>query len=207
MVMTNGQRCDLHALARGFSHSVAGAQEASLVVERLLRITAAPTIAELAAYAKGALRSADSLLRGRGQGSGVAGEVSVVALVAAGTRWAVIWAGDLRCYLLHDGLTRCLTRDPVEVGLRRRPARTVGGPAQFACDIVTGDLSAGDRFLLVAADLARLVGERKIAAHLAEPRLADIPTAVIEEALLSGVGGSVGAVAIAATSPPNGDIP
>jgi len=198
MALTDGQRGDLHGLARGWGHGVTGTQAATLVIERLLQIAPASTIGDLVAHAKGALSSADILLRNARQGSDTAGEVSVVALLAAGSRWAAIWAGDLRCYLLRDGLMRCLTRDHVEIGLRRRLARTVGGSTQFACDIVTDDLFAGDRFLLITADLAGRVGERKIAAHLAEARLADVPTAVIEEALMTGIGGNVAAVAIAA---------
>ena len=199
MALTDGQRGDLHGLARGWGQGVSGAQAATLVIERLLQIAPATTIADLVAHAKGALARADILLRNAREGSDPAGEASVVVLLATGSQWAVVWAGDLRCYLLRDGLMRCLTRDHVEIGFRRALARTVGGSAQFACDIVTDDLLAGDRFLLIAADLVGRVGERKIAARLAEARLADVPTAVIEDALMAGIGGNVAAVAIAAT--------
>ena len=205
--MTDGRRDDLHALAQGQSHGMASAQAAALVIDRLLRIAPASTIADLVARAKGELGSINALLRNSSQALGAANEVSVVVLMAVQARLAVIWTGDLRCYLLRDGLVRCLTHDHIEVGLHWRRARAVGSSTLFACDIVTDELLMGDRFLLVGAHLVELLGERAIAAHLAEPRLTNIPIAVIKDALLHGVGGNVAAVAIAAAPGAQREVP
>ncbi|MCL2714040.1 MAG: type VI secretion system-associated protein TagF [Alphaproteobacteria bacterium] len=198
MALSDQRRCDLHVLARGSGDGVAGAQAAGVVLERLQRLAPATRIDDAIAEAKAALGNADILLRMLGQESRSTIEASVVALLAAGLQFAVLWAGDLRCYLLRDGLMRCLTRDHIEIGLQRRLARSVGGGAQFACDVVTDDLLVGDRFLLVAADVVKALGERRIAADLADSKPFDIPAAVLDEAMMSGARGDLAAIALVA---------
>ena len=198
MAFSDGKRSGLHVLVRGFGDGVAGAQAARVVTDRLGRVAPGRQIEDVVAEVKGALGNADIVLRMLTQESHAPIEASVVVLLAAGQHCAVLWAGDLRCYLLRDGLMRCLTRDHIEIGLQHRLSRSVGGGAQFVCDIATDDLLVGDRFLLVGADVVKAVGERRIAGDLADSRPEDIPGAVLDEALIAGARGELAAIAIAA---------
>jgi len=198
MAFTDGQRSDRHVLVRGFGDGLAGRQAARAVIDRLGRLAPGRRVEDVTAEARGALGNADIFLRMLPQGPNSRIEASVVALLAAGLHCAVVWAGDLRCYLLRDGLMRCLTRDHVEIGLQRRLSRSVGGGAHFVCEIVIDDVLVGDRFLLVGADVVRAVGERRIAVDLADSRPEDIPGAVLDDARIAGVGGDLAAIAVVA---------
>lgn len=198
--LTKGGRRDLNALAQGWGEGTAAGLAASLVIERLERIAPSATIDNLISHAKGALGDANTLLRGAiglsGPQSAETSEVKVVVLLTTGARYAAVWAGDLRCYLLRDGLMQPLTRDHVEPGLQRRLSRSVGGWAQMAPEVAGGVLRARDRFLLIGADTVRLLGEREIAARLAQPGIEDVPLVLIEDALIAGAGDNIGTLVV-----------
>ncbi|MCO6051766.1 type VI secretion system-associated protein TagF [Mesorhizobium sp. RP14(2022)] len=183
----------LHALADGQGESPAAAQAAELTIERLSRVEPAERLADLVASAKGALGSVNTLLR---IGADEPPSVAVVALVSTQEEFAVVWAGDARVYLFRDGLMRPLTRDHMEVGLRRRLSRSVGGAAQFACDTVSGQLQDGDRFLLLSGALPRVVPERLIATRMSELETEALAEALIQDALIAGAPDNISACAV-----------
>jgi type VI secretion system protein ImpM len=95
---------------------------------------------------------------------------TVVALLARGTRCAVLWAGDSRVYRARGGKLEQLTRDHSLVaeseGLTSAPSnivtRAVGGEPTLALDVYRDRVSAGDRFLLCSDGLTKMVSELEI---------------------------------------------
>jgi type VI secretion system protein ImpM len=92
---------------------------------------------------RAAARSHDAILSGS----------TVVALLARGTRCAVLWAGDSRVYRARGGKLEQLTRDHSLVaeseGLTSAPSnivtRAVGGEPTLMLDVYRDRVSAGDR--------------------------------------------------------------
>jgi type VI secretion system protein ImpM len=186
----------IQALADGTADGPASAQAAELVVDRLRRVQQGDSLNDMIADTKGALGSANTLLRA-GAIDQEPPSAAVVVLLSGVNSFAAVWAGDARLYLLREGLMRLLTRDHVEVGLRRRLSRSVGGAAQFSCDTLTDALQTGDRFLLVTAPLVRIVPERLMAQRLAELEIEQVAKALIEDALVAGAAENISAFATA----------
>ena len=108
---------------------------------------------------------------------------TVVALVVREDRFAVVWVGDSRAYLLRGGTLHLLSRDHTQVqemvdrGLitpeqaRHHPgghvlARAIGVGARMEVDVVTDEIEPGDVFLLCSDGLTGKVDDDEIAAML-----------------------------------------
>ncbi|SDO87173.1 type VI secretion system protein ImpM [Aureimonas jatrophae] len=177
----------LHAIAGGQGSLTATPAPARLALERVSRVLPSDRIADLTAEVKGALGNANTLMRREGGEALPPGGIGIVALALASDGFAAVWAGDLRCYLLRAGTMRLLTRDHVGIGLERRLTRSLGGSAQFSCDVAGGRTEPGDVFLLATGSLTRALPEREIAGRLmaAEPEAA--ARALLDDALVAGV--------------------
>jgi serine/threonine protein phosphatase Stp1 len=136
------------------------------------------------AAARGALLAVHQGLRAEGADGGRAAGSTVVALLAAGDRFACCWAGDSRLYRLREGRLERLTRDHSLVEdlvasgvlapaaarthpLAHRITRAVGaveGPLEL--DVATGALAAGDLFLLCSDGLHGVLPDAAIALPL-----------------------------------------
>lgn len=190
------ERPDLAALADGVGDQPSAADAARLTLDRLNQIQPAVRLDELVQLAKAALGRANALLRAGAPAEEERPNAAVVALLASGGRFAVLWAGDARGYLLRDGMMRRLTRDHVEVGLRRRVARSVGGATQLTLDAVTDELLPGDRFLLASAPLLAALPERTIADLVLDGPAQTASDALIQDALIAGAAGNVTAMVV-----------
>lgn len=124
---------------------------------------------------------------------------SLVSLGVAEDRFALVWAGDARAYLLRDGMMRCLTRDHVSVGLRRSLSRAIGLAGQLSPEVITDDLQAGDRFLLCSHPLARSIPERGIAEILIAGDIDDIANTLVQEGLIADCRENLSAIVIDVT--------
>ena len=113
--------------------------------------------------------------------------------------FAAIWAGDARCYLLRDGMMRLLTRDHIEIGLRRTLGRALGLKDQFVSETLRDRLQRGDRLLLVSGPLPRTLTDRVIAEILIETPLERAAEALIQEALIANGRENVSAIVIGVT--------
>ncbi len=106
---------------------------------------------------------------------------TVVALVIAERRYACLWAGDSRIYLLRGGELRQLTRDHSQVEeliaagvldrdeARDHPlgnviTRAIGVAAGLAIDVIEDAVLPGDTFLLCSDGLTKVVDDETIAA-------------------------------------------
>ncbi|MER0237068.1 type VI secretion system-associated protein TagF [Fulvimarina sp. MAC8] len=112
---------------------------------------------------------------------------SVALLAVRREGAAILWAGSARCYLLRDGMMRCLTRDHREVGMRPRPSRAIGAADISAMlEVVIEPVAAGDRFLLCDPALPRLIGDRSIAKVLLSEERQRAVDLLIQDALIEG---------------------
>ncbi|HLP70245.1 MAG TPA: type VI secretion system-associated protein TagF [Rhizobium sp.] len=188
----------LFALADGVGHDNGAAEAARLSTTVLGETAQHQAIEALAQELKGKLGRAHGLL----QSAHLSSEheppsASIVVLATLGERFALLWAGDARCYLVRHGMMRCLTRDHVEVGLRHRLSRAIGIRGQLVPEMLYDQLQPGDRFLLCSAPLPRVLPERSIAEIVisAEPReIADI---LVQEGLIANCRENISAILIA----------
>ncbi|WP_185969735.1 type VI secretion system-associated protein TagF [Rhizobium straminoryzae] len=178
----------LFAVADGLGDT-AGAAEAARLALHLAGQTVlnGPVEARLQEV-KGKLGQANSLLRSRKAPSSEtsADAASLVALVVDQHSFAVLWSGDSRCYLLRDGMLRCLTRDHIQIGMKRSLSRAVGLHPTFHCETAMEDLREKDCFLLCSAPLSRVLPERFIAGIMETETLSEVPRSLIENALVAG---------------------
>jgi serine/threonine protein phosphatase Stp1 len=137
---------------------------------------------------------------------------TVVVLIARGSHFACLWAGDSRAYLLREGSLCQVTRDHsvvqelVEAGLiasedaESHPeaniiTRAVGAEDVLELDKVSGRIAPGDRLLLCSDGLFKALAERDIESCLAA---GDGAEALIAAALEAGARDNVTAVVVSA---------
>ena len=129
---------------------------------------------------------------------------TVVALLARGSRCAVLWAGDSRVYRLRNGCLEQLTRDhslaEVAGGTSTAITRAVGGEAALALDVVRDRVHAGDRFLLCSDGLTRAVGDTAIHDWMTHADLGGAVDGLIRATLDAGAPDNVTALMVEAFS-------
>ena len=139
---------------------------------------------------------------------------TIVVLIAAGSHFACLWAGDSRVYLLRSGVLRQITRDHslvqelVEQGAIQPEdaeghphanviTRAVGAESEaFELDKVSGELMPGDRFLLCSDGLCKTLTDPDLQRLLGGATAAAITQDMIEAALALHVNDNVTAVAV-----------
>lgn len=141
---------------------------------------------------------------------------TVVALVLKDDRFAVIWAGDSRAYIMRQGALHQLTRDHTRVqelidrGLltpeqaEGHPmghvlSRAVGVMTDLELDAVVDQWQAGDVFLLCSDGLYGVVGDDEIAATLQTGEIDDVAPRLIETCLARGAPDNVTVVLVKAS--------
>jgi serine/threonine protein phosphatase PrpC len=173
----------LWAVADGMGGHAHGDWAAHAVVQAL-ESAAVPAAVDLAIQAAAdAVHSANRRIWSESQRRGQQMGSTVVALTVQGDRFAVLWVGDSRAYLLRAGALTPLTRDHSQVqemvdrGLlsqaeaahhprRNVLARAIGVGARLAVDVVTDVVEPGDLFLLCSDGLTGLVDDGELAALL-----------------------------------------
>jgi type VI secretion system protein ImpM len=188
---------DLFAVADGVADDQAAKHAARLATSTLSETGAHESLDDLVRDIKGKLGKANSLLLPAGSGPGSQPNgASIAALAFFDGSAAVIWAGDTRCYLIRDGMMRCLTRDHLEVSLKRLVIRFVGADQQFTPDVASFTIEPRDRFVLCSAGLVRALGERAIADIVLEEKLEGAADALIQEALISNARDNISVIVI-----------
>jgi serine/threonine protein phosphatase PrpC len=143
---------------------------------------------------------------------------TVVTLIVQDRRYAVLWVGDSRAYLLRDGSLQQLSRDHsqvqdmVERGMMRAEdavghpmghilSRAVGVTERVEVDRVTGDVQPGDVFLLCSDGLHGYVEEQEIARLLGRGSPERASQELVDLTLKNGAPDNVTVVAIWASEP------
>lgn len=174
------------------------AVEASRATIALLAEAAPQDVIEtLVQDIKGKLGRAHALLQSAAASKGANPPcASIITLAAVEDRFALVWAGDARAYLVRDGMMRCVTRDHVSVGLRRSLSRAIGLQGQLSPEVLIDNLQEGDRLLLCSNPLARTLSERIIAEMLLSLDLDEAAERLVQEALIANSRENVSAVVI-----------
>jgi serine/threonine protein phosphatase PrpC len=195
----------LWAVADGMGGHDAGEVASAMVIESLDECDLNGDLDARIAAAVAALRDANDRLQefaktfceDRTIGS------TVVGLIAEQGQYACFWAGDSRAYRARQGVITRLTRDHslvqdlVDAGMlaaeeaESHPnaniiTRAVGAELALHVDTSTGDLQAGDTFLLASDGLTRLVNDAELLEKLAEPAIEAAADGLLATALERG---------------------
>ena len=158
------------------------------------------------------IHRANSLIFESGAERGVQMGTTVVVLYAEGQRFAVLWVGDSRAYLLRGGRLYQLSRDHTQVqemverGLlsaedaEEHPMshvlnRAVGVSEAVQVDVIQDEIEPGDTFLLCSDGLHGCVEDASIMQILAGPSLDEIAETLLNSAFDSGAPDNVTVVA------------
>lgn len=208
----------LWAVADGMGGHEGGEWASAKLIEKLDEIEPAANLDEAAERVADAIRRANRAIlleagrRGRQMGS------TIVTLLVQDQRYAVLWVGDSRAYLLRSGELRQLSRDHsqvqemVERGILSAQdavghpmghilSRAVGVREEVQIDTVTGDIQPGDIFLLCSDGLHGYVPEQEIARLLARGSPEEAPDELVELTLANGAPDNVTVVAVWASEP------
>lgn len=156
---------------------------------------------DLIAEAKGKLGTANALLRARGIPAGDVFAASTVTLLVQAQRYAILWAGNARAYLLRDGALSCLTRDHTETRLPNILTRAIGGAATLSLDSAIGRALPGDRFLLCSQGVVMSATDVELGETLASAASAHhAATHLTQDAIISGATLDASALAVILTA-------
>jgi serine/threonine protein phosphatase Stp1 len=175
----------LFAVADGMGGHEAGEIASTMVTDALRCLPEPRDLDALVESAIEALREVNRELIALAQSSGRDQTIgtTVVGLAIADGSFRCFWMGDSRGYRLRDGNLARLTHDHslvqelVDAGMLKPEeaeghananvvTRAVGAASSFEADIVSGDVQAGDQFLLASDGLTRLVPDHELAAEL-----------------------------------------
>ncbi|MFD1745001.1 type VI secretion system-associated protein TagF [Rhizobium helianthi] len=178
----------LFAVADGAADSSSSAEAAKLAVHLAGQAVMEGSFEQRLREVRGKLGRANTLLRSRMDHPAApsADVASVAVLMLQASAFAALWAGDARCYLLRDGMLRCLTRDHVQIGMRRSLSRAVGLETTFQPDTIVDQLQLHDTFLLCTAPVMRALSERVVAEIMLSEKASDVPRTLVENALIAG---------------------
>ena len=166
------------------------------VAARMGKVESPFSMKDLIAEAKGKLGSANAHLHARSAPTGETLVASAATFLQQGGRYAVLWVGNVRLYMLRGGVLHLLTRDHVEPGMRNLITRALGGEVNLTLDVAIGEVRAGDRFLLASPGLFGALRDEEIAETLAGAASArQAVTHLTQDALIAG--GVLDAAAIA----------
>ncbi|MBB4275620.1 type VI secretion system-associated protein TagF [Rhizobium mongolense] len=192
----------LFSIADGVGDGLAAVKAARLTINALSAIERPQTIEAFVQDIKGKLGRAHGLLQSAAATEGREPPLASIAVTAILDGFiAVLWAGDVRCYLVRDGMMRCLTRDHVEVGIRRVVTNAVGLRRQLVPDVLLEEARPGDRLMLCSAPLARIVPERGIAEILLSASAREAAEILVQEGLIGNCRDNLSAVVIELKSP------
>jgi type VI secretion system protein ImpM len=187
----------LFAVADGVGDSNAAADVGKIAVHVLAEAARQQTIEALVQEVKGKLGRAHGLLQSAYHSENrEPSTASIVVLATLQENCALLWVGDARCYLLRDGMMRCLTRDHVEIGLRRTLSRAIGLKGHLVPEVLSGGLQAGDRLLLCSAPLPSAVPERSIAEILLSAKIEKAADILVQEGLIANCRDNLSAIVI-----------
>jgi type VI secretion system protein ImpM len=187
----------LFAVADGIGEEQTAAEAARLTAATLGETGSHDGLEDNVQDIKGKLGRAHSLLQSiASSGRREAPAASVVVLSVKDDAFAVVWAGDARCYLVRDGMMRCLTRDHVEIGIKRRLTRYLGCERQLVPETHFGQLAAGDRFLLCSGSLPRVLSERAVAEVLLDAGLERAASTLVQDGLIANSRDNLSAIVV-----------
>ena len=177
----------LWAVADGVGGASAGDWASAFAVQALGLVSKPTTMSGFLAEVYDQIGAANSALRRRAEAEGhQAIATTIVTLLFCEERFACVWAGDSRLYLLRNGRLSQISRDHSEVqelvdsGIlsaneaRHHPrgnivTRAVGAFEQLELEMTQDLLFVNDIFLLCSDGLTKMMEDEEVAAVLTEP--------------------------------------
>ena len=187
----------LWAVADGVGGHEAAAEASSTVIDHLDGFLAPLSFGGAVDELHELLRSANAALRTRA--ATIADKAitasTVVALLAYGGHFCLLWSGDSRGYRWRDGKLACLTKDHA---LSKGGAVThaVGAEDVLFLEHLHGQLEPGDCFLLCSDGLIKALDDEAIAATMAGSRMDQMADTLLQDALVSGARDNVSLVVV-----------
>jgi len=203
----------LWAVADGVGGASAGDWASALTVQALGRVAKPTTMAGFLADVYDQIGATNGALRRRAEAEGhQAIATTIVTLLFCEERFACVWAGDSRLYLLRNGRLAQISRDHSEVQelvdagvlpasqARHHPrgnvvTRAVGAFEQLELEMTQDLLLENDVFLLCSDGLTKTVEDEEVAAVLTRP-IGGAVDDLIRLALLRGAPDNVTVVAV-----------
>ncbi|MER9423542.1 protein phosphatase 2C domain-containing protein [Mesorhizobium sp. M0317] len=189
-------RIGLWVVADGMGGHEAGEVASASIVEHLATIGIASSAPDLRARFEDRLNRAHAEIRRISRSRGVTIGSTVAALLAMDGRFACLWSGDSRVYLVRNAAISQISRDHTEVQelldsgaisaaeaenwpRRNVITRAIGVNDEIAIDFQQGETLAGDIFILSTDGLTAHVSDAEIAAAV----LSAAPQAACEKLL------------------------
>jgi serine/threonine protein phosphatase Stp1 len=204
----------LWAVADGMGGHVNGQWASRTVAQSLGNIAFADDFDADSLRVADAIHAANATIFAEASAAGKQMGSTAAALYMHDRRFAVLWAGDSRVYLLRDGALHRLTRDHTQVqemvdrgylteeDAKNHPmshviSRAVGVQAQLEVDAVADEIKSGDVFLLCSDGLYGVVPDHEIAAQLSANSPQAACQRLVEVCLERGAPDNVTIIAIA----------
>lgn len=173
----------LWVVADGMGGHSNGEWASAAITEALTEADLGGAFDEAAAAVSQGIHIANQRIYATAKTNGVSMGSTVVALLLRGSRFAVFWAGDSRCYLLRGGALYQLSTDHSQVqemvaAGRLTPeeaeghpmahvlSRAVGVQPELEVDAVSDVAMAGDVFLVCSDGLTRTIPDGELATIL-----------------------------------------
>ncbi len=180
----------LWVVADGMGGHEFGERASAAIVEELGRTRLSYDLQDACEEVSQAVHRANAMIWEEAQAGGTQMGSTVVILVIRGSRFAVLWVGDSRAYLMRGGTLYQLSRDHTQVqemldrGLLTEAealdhpmghvlARAVGVREQLEIEAIIDEVIAGDIFLLCSDGLSGYVSDEEITTVLRESRDSD----------------------------------
>jgi serine/threonine protein phosphatase Stp1 len=212
------ERQGLWAVADGMGGHEGGEWASSQLIEELDKIDLPADFDAACALVAEAVRAANRTILAEAQRRRKQMGSTVVALLVQKERYACLWVGDSRAYVLRDGDLVQLSRDHTQVqemvdrGMMSAEdaighpmghilSRAVGVRDDVQVDTVTGEVRPGDVFLLCSDGLHGYVEEREIARLLARGSPERASEELVEVTLANGAPDNVTVIAVWASDP------
>ncbi|KRB28360.1 serine/threonine protein phosphatase [Mesorhizobium sp. Root695] len=174
-------RTGLWVVADGMGGHDAGEVASASIVDHLATIGIASSAPDLRARFEDRLSRANAEIRGISESRGITIGSTVAALLAMDGRFACLWAGDSRIYLIRNASISQISKDHTEVqelldrGMisaaealtwprRNVITHAVGVSDEFVIDFQQGELMPGDIFVLSTDGLTAHVTDAEIEA-------------------------------------------
>ncbi|WP_155265003.1 PP2C family protein-serine/threonine phosphatase [Sphingomonas segetis] len=203
----------LWAVADGMGGHENGEWASGVVVEALGKLRLDREFEDCCDQIAEALHEANEAIQKESSANGKQMGTTAVVLFVRGSRFAVLWVGDSRAYLLRDGALHQLSKDHTQVQemvdlgmleadqahlhpMRHVLARAIGVTAEIQVDAILDEIEAGDTFLLASDGLHCCVGDDVIARMLAGASLDAVTNDLVNESLDQGAPDNVTVVAV-----------
>jgi serine/threonine protein phosphatase PrpC len=205
----------LWVVADGMGGHDAGEVASAMVVEALSHLPLSENIEGATANALAALEQVNEALIAMAHSDGRSRTIgsTVVGLLINNGRFRCFWAGDSRAYRLRGGEITQITRDhslvqdlvdakmlsPEEADHHPNAnviTRAVGIAEKLVVEISSGDVKAGDQFLLASDGLTRVVDDREMLQEIGAGALEAAADKLLETVLARGAPDNVSLIII-----------